>query len=72
MAADALVTCVTKASATMILTNSNKQVLVFHEEWFKLPTPSPCWEMIEDTNIPLGFGDTNIIQVSANELKFHA
>ena len=26
------------------------QVFVFHEEGFRLPMPSHCWEIIENTN----------------------
>ena len=36
--------CVTVSSATMLFTVWDKQVLIFHKEWFWHPAPSQCWE----------------------------
>ena len=55
MAADALAPCVTKSSAAMVLIMQDEHVLVFHEEGFQQPAPSPFWEMMENVNISLCF-----------------
>ena len=39
MAADAPAPCVTRASATIVLTMQDKRVLVFYKEKFQLPAP---------------------------------
>ena len=57
MAADALVACIARASATMILILNDrqlfqdKQALVFHGDGFWLSVPSQFWEMVEMANI---------------------
>ena len=50
MAADALTTCVVKASASMILTTEDEQILVFHEERIQLPVPTQFWAVIQNIN----------------------
>ena len=47
MPADAMATCVAKASAAMVLTIQNKWVIVFQPESFHLPAPSQCSEMTD-------------------------
>ena len=47
MTADALAPRVARASAAMVLTMEDKQILVFHEEGFQLPVPSPFCEKLE-------------------------
>ena len=51
MAADALAPCVARASASMVLTMQDKQLLVFHKERFQRPVLSQDREMIENTNV---------------------
>ena len=55
MAADDLVTYVTRASAAMALTTLDKQVLVFHEDKFQAPAPFQYQEMRENAYIIFGF-----------------
>ena len=42
-----LVSCVTKSSEDMVLTNQASQLRVFHKEWLQLGSPSQWWEMDE-------------------------
>ena len=51
MAADVLAPDVAKASAAMLLTLQDKEVLVIHKERFQLSSSSQIWEMIDNTNI---------------------
>ena len=51
MVADALAPCVTRTSATMVLTMKDKCVHVIHKEGFQVPAASQWWEMIENANI---------------------
>ena len=47
-AADALAPCVTKSSATMVLTMQDIQVLAIHEKRFQQPAWTWSWEMIQN------------------------
>ena len=51
MTADALSPRIARASAAMVLSMEDKQILVFHEKWFQLPVPSPFCEKLENANI---------------------
>ena len=50
MAADALVTCVARSSAAMVLNMEDKWVLVLYEEGFQLIVPPQYWKMTANTN----------------------
>ena len=50
MAADALASCITRTSATVILTLQDEPVLNFHEVEFQPTLPIVYWEMIENVN----------------------
>ena len=49
MAADALVTCVTRPSATMVLVKQEEGVHVYHEEGFELT----IWALIQYKDVIL-------------------
>ena len=53
MAADALAPYVARTSSSMILTMSNRQVLVWFEEGFQLPVSYHCGDMTQNVNICL-------------------
>ena len=46
-----LIYCVSRSSATIVLTLLDKFVLVCSERWFEIPEPFQCQEMIEYANI---------------------
>ena len=47
-----VLSCVARISAAIICNMHDKQVLVFHEEGFRLHAPFQMWEMMENANTP--------------------
>ena len=62
MAADALVSYITRPTAPMVFTIQTKLAIIFHEKGFQLPVQFQFWKIIEKVNIHLCFLEMNSAQ----------